>query len=148
MLGVQSQLEPPACTTTTASLWDPSLVCNLHHSLQQCWILNSLSEARDQTQDLMDTSRLHYCWAITGTPIEIAFYSHPSNPFPTLAFAQSPPATLRIPMKLPSLTFKPLLDSSLTLSSYCFPVPAASWVSWLSAVMISWAATLYFFPFA
>ena len=25
---------------------DPSCICNLHHSLWQCWILNPLSEAR------------------------------------------------------------------------------------------------------
>ena len=34
------------------SVWD------LHHSLQQCWILNPLSEAREWTQVLMDASRV------------------------------------------------------------------------------------------
>ena len=34
----------------------PGCVCDLHHSLQQCWILNPLCEARDQTRILMDTS--------------------------------------------------------------------------------------------
>ena len=29
---------------------------DLHHSSYQCWILNPLSEARDQTHVLMDTS--------------------------------------------------------------------------------------------
>ena len=33
---------------------DPSHVCNLHHSSQQRQILNSLSEARDQTRILID----------------------------------------------------------------------------------------------
>ena len=28
----------------------------LHHSSQQCWILNPLSKARDRTHNLMDTS--------------------------------------------------------------------------------------------
>ena len=42
------------------------------HSLQQCWILNPLSEARDWTSVLMDTSQVHYCRAIMGTP-EISF---------------------------------------------------------------------------
>ena len=37
----------------------------LHHSSQQCRILNPLSEARDWTCVLMDTS---YCWATTRTP--------------------------------------------------------------------------------
>ena len=30
---------------------------------QQCWILNPLSEASDQTQVLMDTTRVCYHWA-------------------------------------------------------------------------------------
>ena len=34
---------------------------SLYHSPQQCWILNPLSEARDQTGVLMDTSRVSYC---------------------------------------------------------------------------------------
>ena len=48
MLGVQSELQLPACTTATALPDpDPSRVCHLHHSSWQCWILNSLNEARD-----------------------------------------------------------------------------------------------------
>ena len=34
---------------------DPSCIWNLHHSLQQCRILNPRSNARDQTRILMDT---------------------------------------------------------------------------------------------
>ena len=49
-------------------MWDPSCVCNLHHSLWQCWILNPLSEARDRTCIFMDTSQIHYRWTTTGTP--------------------------------------------------------------------------------
>uniref|UniRef100_A0A8D1VUY0 Myosin light chain 1/3, skeletal muscle isoform n=1 Tax=Sus scrofa TaxID=9823 RepID=A0A8D1VUY0_PIG len=33
---------------------DPSHICNLHHSSGQCQILNPLSEARDQTHNLME----------------------------------------------------------------------------------------------
>ena len=47
---------------------DPSCVCNLHHSLRQWQILNPLSEAKDQTHILMDTSRVPFCWATMGTP--------------------------------------------------------------------------------
>ena len=54
-LGVKSELQLPAYTTATA-MSDPSHICNLHHSSQQFWILNPLSEARDQTHFLMDTS--------------------------------------------------------------------------------------------
>ena len=39
---------------------DPSHVFNLHHSSQQCWILNPLREARDRTCILMDTSWARY----------------------------------------------------------------------------------------
>ena len=39
--------------TTAAATPDPSLVCNLHHSSQQSWILNPLSKARDGTYSLM-----------------------------------------------------------------------------------------------
>ena len=34
------------------------LICDLHHSSQQRWILNPLSEARDQTRILMDPSQV------------------------------------------------------------------------------------------
>ena len=44
-LGAESELQLLADTTATAT-WDPSCVCNLHHSLQQPQILNPLSEAR------------------------------------------------------------------------------------------------------
>ena len=37
-----------------------SLICDLHHSSGQCWILNPLSKVRDQTRILMDTSWVHY----------------------------------------------------------------------------------------
>ena len=40
---------------------DPSRICDLHHNSWQCWILSPLSEARDQTHILMDTSRVCYC---------------------------------------------------------------------------------------
>ena len=47
---------------------DLNPVRNLHHSSQQCWILNPWSEARDQTCVLMGTSRVYCHWAATGTP--------------------------------------------------------------------------------
>ena len=40
-LGVQEELQLLAYTTTAAT-WDPSQVCDLHHSSQQGQILNSL----------------------------------------------------------------------------------------------------------
>ena len=47
-LGVELELLLLAYTTATATP-DPSRVCNLHHRSWQHWILNPLSEARDQT---------------------------------------------------------------------------------------------------
>ena len=59
-LEVKSELELPAYTTATA-MRDLSRVCDLHLSSQQCHILNQLSEARDQTCILMDTSQIRFC---------------------------------------------------------------------------------------
>ena len=47
-LGVQLELQLPAYTTATATP-DLSYACILHYSSQQRWILNPLSEAKDQT---------------------------------------------------------------------------------------------------
>ena len=51
---VELELQLPTYATATA-MPDPSRVCDLHHCSQQCWILNPLSEARDQICILMDT---------------------------------------------------------------------------------------------
>ena len=45
-----------------------SYVCDLYHSSQQHWILNPLSEAREQTCNLMVPSRIRFHWAIIGPP--------------------------------------------------------------------------------
>ena len=58
-LGVELELKLLAHTTATATL-DLRHVCDLHHSSQQCCILNPLSKARDQTCVLMDTSQIHF----------------------------------------------------------------------------------------
>ena len=58
-LGVELEIQLPAYTTATATP-DLSRVCNLHHRSWQCWILNPLSEARDWTCILMDTSQIHF----------------------------------------------------------------------------------------
>ena len=68
-LGVKSELQVPAYATATAIL-DLSRVCNLHHSSWQgWWILNPLSEAKDQICILMNASQIRFYWAMTGTPI-------------------------------------------------------------------------------
>ena len=47
-LGADSELQLLVYTTDTATP-DLSHICDLHHSLQQHWIFNPVSEARDQT---------------------------------------------------------------------------------------------------
>ena len=47
----------------------PKLSLHLHHSSQQCQILNPMSESRDRTCILMDPSQVCYCWDMMGTPI-------------------------------------------------------------------------------
>ena len=51
-LGVESELQLPAYTTTTA-ISDLSCIYDLHHSARQHRILNPLSKARDRTDNLM-----------------------------------------------------------------------------------------------
>ena len=65
-LGIEWELQLPAYTTATA-LQDPRRICDLHHS-SPCQILNPLSEARDWTHILMDTSQMHFPCAPAGTP--------------------------------------------------------------------------------
>ena len=58
-LGVESELQLLAYATATATTtWDPSCICELHHSSGQRQILNPLSKARGQTCILMDASRV------------------------------------------------------------------------------------------
>ena len=58
-LGVALELQLLVYATATATL-DMSCVRNLHDRSQQRWILNPLSEVRDQTRILMDTSQIPY----------------------------------------------------------------------------------------
>ena len=71
--GVELELQLPDTVTATAK---PVLICicNLFHSSWQYQILNPLSETRDWTLILMNTSWFYYCWATAGTPLS-TFYS-------------------------------------------------------------------------
>ena len=59
-LGVEMELQLLSYATAIAKQ-DPSCVCDLLHSSQRCWILNPLSEATDQTCNLMVTSQICSC---------------------------------------------------------------------------------------
>ena len=66
-LGVESELQPLAHTTATATQ-DLSHVCDLYHSPRQHLILNSLNEVRIQTSNLMVPSQVSFHCATMGTP--------------------------------------------------------------------------------
>ena len=53
-LGIEWELQLAVYTIDTVVL-DSSCICDLCYSLQQCWILSPLSEARDQICILVDT---------------------------------------------------------------------------------------------
>ena len=57
---------------------DPSHIRNLYHSLQQHWILNPLSKAKDRTHNLMDTSWFLY---LLGPQQELLFMIKNKNNF-------------------------------------------------------------------
>ena len=60
VLGVKLELQLLPYATATAA-WDWSCICDLYYSLEQTWILNPLSEARDRTRILVDISCVCYC---------------------------------------------------------------------------------------
>ena len=64
-LGAESELQVLAYTTVARDL---SCICDLHHSSQQCQILNPLSEAGDQTHNLMVPSYICLHCTTMGTP--------------------------------------------------------------------------------
>ena len=66
-LGVELELQLLAYIRAIA-MRDPSLACDLHHSLQQHQILNPLSEARHQTHNLIVPSQIPFHCATTGMP--------------------------------------------------------------------------------
>ena len=66
-LAVASEVQPLA-HGTAATTWDPSHICDLHQSSQQHWILNPLSEARDQICNFMVPGRIRLCCAMMGMP--------------------------------------------------------------------------------
>ena len=68
-LGVESELQLPAYTTA----WDPSPVCNVHHSSQQCRILNLLVRPGIEPTSSWILVGFVSCWAMKGTPLIALF---------------------------------------------------------------------------
>ena len=84
-LGVESELHLLPCTIGTAT-WDPSHVCDLHHSSRQGRTLKPLSEARDRTSILMDivgfiTAEPH--WELLHSLLEKRLSSRSAPPLQT-----------------------------------------------------------------
>ena len=77
-LGVEFELQLMAYATATATP-DLSHICGLHHSSWQHRILNPLSEVRNRTCILMDTSWIRFCCAPTRTPRLLSLVSSPSR---------------------------------------------------------------------
>ena len=73
-LGVESELLPMTYARATATP-DLSHICDLYHSSRQCQILNPLSEARDQTHILMDTSWVLNLLGHKGSSFALCFLS-------------------------------------------------------------------------
>ena len=73
-----AELELQLAYTTAVAVQDPSHVCDLHHSSQQHWIPDLLSEAREWTCIIMDTSRICFCWATIRPPYFQVFYMRKS----------------------------------------------------------------------
>ena len=82
-LGVKSELQLLAYVTATATP-DPSLAGNLHHSSRQCQILNPLSQARDSTWILINTSQNHFHCVTMGSPKVLCIFSWDCQPSGTL----------------------------------------------------------------
>ena len=59
--------EPQQCKIRTAS---PAYIT----AHQKPWILNRLSKARDRSHIFLDTSWVHFCWVMMGTPENICIF--------------------------------------------------------------------------
>ena len=77
-LGVELELQLPAYGTVTATP-DLSCACDLCCSLQQHWILNPLSKARDRTRILMDTNQILNLLSHNGSSQWIYFKPHSNH---------------------------------------------------------------------
>ena len=61
------------CDSIATAAWDPSHVCDVHHSSLQHWILNPLRKAMDRTHILIFPSQIHLHCTTMGTPAIIIY---------------------------------------------------------------------------
>ena len=93
---VELELQLPAYTTATA-MPDLSCIGDLHHSSQQHQIHNPLSEAKDQTRNLMAPSRICFRYATMGTHDGNFSSNAPSTRLCPLHYLRLQPNPLRLP---------------------------------------------------
>ena len=70
----RSRIGDVAAYATATAMQDPRPICDLHHSSWKCWIPDPLSEARDRTHNLVDTSWIHFHCTTMGTALKF-FYT-------------------------------------------------------------------------
>ena len=92
-LVVESELQLLAYTTVTV-MKDPSHIYDTHHSSWQRRILNPLSEPRDQTRILIDTSLICFCCTTMGTPFIVFFNCFLRQHFVGYTFHQMVPGVI------------------------------------------------------
>ena len=132
-LGVESELRLPAYTTDKA-MPDLSHIYDLHHSSQQCQILNPLSKAKNRTCILLDTSWIRFHCTTTGTSTENYYYYFLTREFSgSLLASGRPEASMKSMCLLMSScdVGKDLGRKGLRLLCGChpdpIPRPAPSW---------------------
>ena len=76
--GVKWDLQLLAYAMATATR-NPSPICDLYHSSWQHWIPDPLTEARDRTRILMDTSQICFCCTPMGTSDFLVFELYSMN---------------------------------------------------------------------
>ena len=76
--GGKLELQLQACARPTATQY-LNQVCDLHPSSWKHRILKPLWEGRDLTQNLMDTSQVHYHWSTMATPSAFIFIDQSST---------------------------------------------------------------------
>ena len=132
---------------------DPSLICEIHHSSWQHWILNPLSGARDQTCILMDTTQVYY---LTTEPqwelhifIFFTFLPLPSYTLHSLSVSFSlsllfiisllsvPRITYRIRFLQLTAKHSSIYKVSLRFPTSCWSPTDLIWGNWLSLSHLS-----------